>query len=64
MKEEEEEYGVDEGEGKNIEKLMGFKKFDSSKGKDHSKSSAHGVMKVSKRKHRQFVKPPHKRLKL
>ena len=60
----ESEFQQDEIEAKKMKSLMGFSQFDSSKGKDHSKSSAHAVMKVSKRKHRQFVKPSHKRLKI
>ena len=61
MEEEGGGFTVDESEAKEIEAVMGFKKFETTKQKDHSKSSAHAVMKVSKRKHSQFVKPAHKR---
>jgi hypothetical protein len=51
----EEEAGVDEEEGAEILKTMGFSNFDSSKGKDHSQSDCSFVKKISKRKYRQFI---------
>ena len=38
-----------------MQKLMGFGNFDTSKGKDHSKSDLGGVNKRTKRKYRQYM---------
>ena len=54
--EEEDEFEVDTEELKRIEMTMGIAGFDSSKGKNHSKSSVHGVMKVSRRRVREASK--------
>lgn len=50
------EYEVDEEELQHIQQVVGIKGFDSTKGKDHTASAAHAVMKVSKRKVRETVK--------
>jgi hypothetical protein len=54
--EDEEEFEIDTEELKRIETAMGIAGFDSSKGKNHSKSSVHGVMKVSRRRVREASK--------